>query len=108
MKTLAKRLVWLGVLGPVSAWADTTVTQSISQILYNAAADYAWFIGPAAWGAAGCPTATLIEIPANQPGKDKLYATALAAYAAGKNVQFYGTCSTQVGYFDVNYIVVSG
>ena len=85
--------------------AETTIQQPISQFLYSGSADYVYFIGPTNWG--GTCNAYYVQILASQQGKDKLFATALAAFTAGKNVLFYGGCDAS-GYFDANYIVVVG
>jgi hypothetical protein len=102
----AKFLALLGAIISLPALAENTNSQQISQFLYDGSADYAYFIGLGSWGTS-C-NATYVQITAGVPFKDKLFAAALAAYAAGKTVTFQGTCSTQTGYFNATYITVSG
>ena len=107
MNRLGCVLALLGTLFALPALADQTNSQPIAQVLYNGAADYTFLIGPASWVATSC-TAYYVQVLPSVLGKDKIMAIALAAYVAGKNVQFQGTCDTQAGYFDATYITVTG
>jgi hypothetical protein len=92
-----------------AAFAHATIqsnTQLITHILYNGSIDFAFFIGTGPWTAQGC-SSTYAQIHSNVPGKDKLLAVAMMAYASGKKVSFYGDCNTNPAYFDVMYITVS-
>jgi hypothetical protein len=100
-------IIFLGMAAAVPALADSTNSQPISQVLYNGTADYLFVIGTGSWVASGC-SAYYIQITPSVGGANKILSIAMAAYAMGKNVQFYGTCDAQAGYFDAYYIVVSG
>jgi hypothetical protein len=102
----AKCLALMAAIITFPALAENTISQPISQFLYDGSADYAYFIGLGSWGTS-C-NATYVQITTGVPFRDKLFAAALAAYAAGKTVTFQGTCSTQTGYFNATYITVSG
>ena len=104
---LVGALALFGAIVSTPSRADQTNSQPISQVLYSGTADYLFFIGTAGWVATGC-SAYYVQVLPNLLGKDKIMAIALAAYAAGKNVQFQGTCDSQAGYFDATYITVSG
>jgi hypothetical protein len=88
-------------------FADQTNSQPIAQVLYNGSVDYLFIVGSSSWVATSC-NATYIQILPGVSGKDKMMAIALAAYMAGKSVQFQGTCDATPGYFDATYITVTG
>lgn len=96
----------LGALAPVAAQADSTITQTISRLLYNGSADYTFVVGPSGWGASGC-NAYYVQITSAVPGRDKLLAIILAAHVAGRRVQFQGACNPDPTYFDATYVIVS-
>jgi len=100
-------LLFVGLV-PFSAMAVQTISQPITQVLYNASTDYQYFLGSVAWGASGCSTAIYVQILPSVSGKQNLLAVALAAYVAGKTVYFQGTCDSNTNYFDATYISVSG
>jgi len=84
----------------------------ISQINYNGNDNDLFFITPTAkWGDPGCPNAPYVHVRASVPGRQQILSIGLAAYMAGKKVQFWGACSTapnEAGvYFDAFYIVVT-
>ena len=105
-----------GVVGSVvalsgfanSAFADeVTISQPITELRYQANADYTYLVGAARWGSPSCPGAYYATIPAGASNAKQLLAIALAAKLAGSAVSFQGTCSGDLMYFNVNYIVVS-
>jgi hypothetical protein len=106
MKTREFLLSLTAALAPVIAHADSTIAQPITRVPYNGNADYAYFVGAAGWGANGC-NSYYVQITNGVPGRDKLLAIALAAHAAGKRVQFEGSCDSSPSYFDAYYIIVT-
>ena len=107
-KNLSRHLIaLLTAVAAAPCFADATNSQLISQVLYNGSADYLFFIGTGNWVAAGC-NAYYVQVLSTVTGANKILSIALTAYALGKNVQFYGSCDSQAGYFDATYIVVSG
>lgn len=107
MKAIRSVLAVLCVMGALPSLADSTITQSITQVRYDGVADYLYFIGSTYWGATGC-NPYYVEVTAGVAGRDKILAIALAAYAAGKTVQFQGTCNANSSYFDATYVIVTG
>ena len=108
MKGKFRVLMLLVALAPFPAMAVQTISQPITQVIYNASADYQYFVGAATWGASGCSSATYVQILPNVAGKQNLLAITLAAYVAGKTVYFQETCDSNTNYFDATYISVSG
>lgn len=89
-----------------STWADeTSVTQQITQLNYDANADYLYMIGPSKWGAPSCPTATYAMVTSTVVGRKQLLAIAIAAKSSGALIKLIGTCNGG-DYFNVTYIVV--
>lgn len=81
---------------------------TISQINYNGDGNDLFFMTPTGkWGDPACPNAPYIHVKASVSGRQQILSIGLAAYMAGKKVQFWGTCSTDVGYFDAFYIIVT-
>ena len=94
------------MLAPSLVLAESTISQPISRVLYDGAADYLYFVGSNAWGSPSCPNATYIQVTASVPGRKQIFAAALAAHAAGKVVRFQGVCNSNTNYFDATYIDV--
>jgi hypothetical protein len=107
MKLVFRVMAFVIALAPLSAMADETIAQTISGLRYDGVADYTYFTGPASWRATGC-NPQFVEVTATVAQRQKLLAVALAAYAAGKQVQFQGTCNSNTNYFDATYISVIG
>jgi hypothetical protein len=87
------------------AWPAYTDVRNIAQVRYMANADYFFVVGLSRWGGDAC-NALYAQVRADQQGKEKLLAIILAAFTAGKRIQFYGECNSNPDYFDVNYVVV--
>lgn len=85
---------------------EATILQPITQLYYNASADYTFVIGANAWGAPSCASAFYVQITNAVAGRKQMLALALAAKQAGTPVRFRGLCSSQSGYFDATYIEV--
>lgn len=83
-----------------------TIFQKIKQVNYNGDANYAYFVGDARWGDSGCSNATYVSIGPNVAGRKEILSIGLAAYMAGKKVQFWGQCAQDKDYFEAFYIVV--
>jgi hypothetical protein len=83
-----------------------TIFQKIKQVNYNGDANYAYFVGDARWGDPGCANATYVSIGPNVSGRKEILSIGLAAYMAGKKVQFWGQCAQDKDYFEAMYIVV--
>lgn len=106
LRLIAKPLLALGLLLPASGvLADETIAQTIARIQYNAEADYLYFVGPAAWGAASCPNATYVMVAANTVGRKQMLALGAAAKVSASQVSFVGTCA-DANYFNAIYIIV--
>lgn len=103
-----KFLFLLGALvSPSTVLADEyTVTQKVSQFIYNANADYVFIKGAAPWGAPSCPTATYAQVQNFVLGRRQLLAIILAADLASKRVTFQGSCDAAPGYFNINYVTI--
>ncbi|MES2318076.1 MAG: hypothetical protein V4631_11345 [Pseudomonadota bacterium] len=87
--------------------AETTNTQTVKSVLFDAAANYLYVTAANAWGAPGCPSALYITINATTPGFKQFFAAVLAAQASGKTVRFQGTCNASgSNYFDATYIEI--
>jgi hypothetical protein len=106
LKALAMSGVGASLLWSVQAWAVQTNTQLITNFLYSGDWDFAFFVGQGPWVATGC-SATYAQISNTQPGKDKLLAVVMMAYASGKRVTFQGTCNVNPTYFDITYVTVT-
>ncbi len=106
MKRASVVLAAAGVLGPCTAFADQTIAQPVSKVLYNGSADYTVVVGTSGWGASGC-NAYYVQITNAVAGRDKLLAIILAAHAAGQRVQFQGACTSDPNYFDATYVIVA-
>ena len=85
---------------------EYTVTQKISQLIYNANADYVFLRGPSPWGAPSCPNATYSQVQNSVLGRKQLLAILLAANLASKRVTFQGSCDAAPGYFNIYYVIV--
>ena len=112
MKFVKKVLILLGLLSICTAVKANTEFQTISQINYNGDSNDLFFITSAGkWGDPSCPNAPYVHVKSSVAGRQQILSIGLAAYMAGKKVQFWGTCSTtpnEVGiYFDAFYIVVT-
>lgn len=83
-----------------------TIFQKIKQVNYNGDANYAYFVGDAKWGDPACANATYVSIGSNVSGRKEILSIGLAAYMAGKKVQFWGQCAQDKDYFEAFYIVV--
>jgi hypothetical protein len=93
-----------------AAYADSTISQTVSKMHYNEVANVAYVVGAGKWsGAASCPNATYITInpvAANPTGINQMLSIILAAQFAGKKVSFIGSCDTNPDYFIGFYVVV--
>ena len=112
MDLVKKVFVFLGLLFIGTAVKANTEFQTISQINYNGDSNDLFFLTTAGkWGDPSCPNAPYVHVKSSVAGKQQILSIGLAAYMAGKKVQFWGTCSTvpnEAGiYFDAFYIVVT-
>lgn len=95
------------LLFPAVALAfESTNTQTVKSVMYDASANFLYITGANAWGAPGCPGATYILVHPNLAGQKQILAASLAAQASGKTVRFQGTCNVDTRYFDATYIIV--
>jgi hypothetical protein len=83
----------------------------VSQINYNASADFLFFRTHGGWrvvdsnGVTQCEP-TYVQITNGVIGRDKILSLGLAAKLAESNVQFYGECHSDPNYFNATYIVI--
>lgn len=107
MNRIRGSLIALAVLAmPGSLLAEEwTVSQALARVKYDASSDSLYFVGAAGWGAGSCPNATYVYIKPDLLGRKQLLAIGLAAHAAGKAVQFLGSCMTDPSYFEARYVI---
>lgn len=106
MSIFRKILLATAILLPSWVLGESTISQPITNVIYDGAADYLYVVGNAAWGAPSCATAYYVQVTATVPGRKQLLAAVLAAHTAGKTVYFQGSCNSNGNYFDATYIVI--
>src|SRR6476646_558202 len=92
----------IGAVALMSSFAHAnTASLPITQINYNGDSNDSFFITTPGmgWGDPSCPNAQYVHVKSTVSGRQQILSIGLAAYMAGKKVQFWGTCSTDVGYF---------
>lgn len=112
MKTLKTLLIAVSFLLVVGKANANTEILPISQINYNGGSNDLFFLTASGkWGDPACPNASYVHVKPSAAGRQELLSLGLAAYMAGKKVQFWGTCATAAAeagiYYDATYIVVT-
>lgn len=88
--------------------ASTTVSQKISTVRYDALGSIVYFTGVEPWNDGDlCKNVQFVEIAQAVPGYKEILSIGMAAYLAGKSVQFLGSCSANGKHFYANYIIMS-
>jgi hypothetical protein len=90
---------------PAVAPAESTISQEITQIQYNAGGNNLYFVGALKWGAPSCPNATFILIPNGANGFKELMAIGMSTKAIGQKVRFEGSCHS-ADYFYGTYVYI--
>ena len=106
MRFVKKLMLSVSIMLIASVASANTIFQKVKQVNYNGDANYLYFVGESRWGDAGCPNATYVSIGPNISGRKEILSIGLAAYMAGKKVQFWGQCAADKDYFEAMYIVV--
>jgi hypothetical protein len=97
----------LCIFGNYAKAAETSASQPIVQLLYNANSDTAYLTSANGWGAPSCPKATYAEIVPSLTGRKQILAIALSAKTTGAIVTLHGTCNAgDLNYFAIHYITV--
>jgi len=102
-----RSLIFLMVfLFSLSVSAANTNTQKIARIQFDAKGGHLYFVGEGKWSSLGCENVTYIWGSPELDGRNEMLSIGLAAYMSGKNVTFWGECSTNTDYFEASYIII--
>ena len=99
----------MSILAAVSvnySYAAQTNFSSIRQVNHNGEADYTFFLTEGKWQVSqdeSC-SPTYVQVTNAVKSREKILSIGLAAFMAGKSVQFQGHCSaSNSDYFDATY-----
>jgi hypothetical protein len=115
-RTISQRALAIALSGialsaiPGFACAQQTISQPMTQINFSANSRNGFAVGPAKWGAPGCPGATYVLVPdqTTNQGNKLLWAMVVAAKHAGSKVTFLGACAAwDLDYFVADYVIVN-
>lgn len=89
-----------------AAVAENTGINDISRVQFQGVGKTLYIVAEDnAWDAPSCSGAKFVRVLSSLPGRDEMVSIVLAAFAAGKQVNFQGTCYSS-NYFDADYITV--
>lgn len=100
-------LVFLVFAFSIAAHSSTTNSQHISTVRYDAQGGFIYFTGIEHWNDSDlCSDVLYVQVSSVVPGYKEILSIGMAAYLAGKSVQFLGNCSDDKNHFNANYIIM--